>query len=233
MPSWGQLMGCPPVPLAPALSMTAIYAGEGAQYRLFADAGAKAFEPNDALVRTQAGAADGAAGGQHLGVLAPHLVQILTQLPLRQQYGKEGDDKHHQKTQQYGNLILRLECFGNTLALGHLGHETVKHGFRLPINVSEMGIQPAACFQLQIQCAPVLLEKSQVALSPDVDGRHFLHGQTREVIVAPALVPQAVALLKNIWIHSVPPNRHSFFSFFNAASSPATAFRFCSASVPV
>ena len=45
-------------------TMTAIYAGEGAQYRLFADAGAKAFEPNDALVRTQAGAADGAAGGQ-------------------------------------------------------------------------------------------------------------------------------------------------------------------------
>ena len=100
------------------------------------------------------------------------------------------------------HLILRLECFGNTLALGHPGHELVEHGFRLPINVGEIGVQSAACFQLQIQCAPVLLEKSQVALSPDVDGRHFLHGQTREVIVAPALVPQAVALFLNILFHT-------------------------------
>ena len=38
-------------------TMAALYAGEGAQYRLFADGGIAAFEPNDALVRSDAAAA--------------------------------------------------------------------------------------------------------------------------------------------------------------------------------
>ena len=104
-------------------------------------------------------------------------------------------------------LVLRFQFFGNTLALCHLGHELIKHGFRLPINVGEIGVQPAARFQLQEECAAVLPDETQMPLPPDADGRRFLCGQAREIVVSPALVPQAVGFFINVLFHCEPSEK--------------------------
>lgn len=103
------------------------------------------------------------------------------------------------------HLIGSLERLRNSFALCHLRHKTVKHGVRLPINIGEIGVQPAARFHLQVERATVLLDISQVPLASDADGRRFLCGQAREIVVSPALIPQAVSFFVDVLFHVNPP----------------------------
>ena len=55
------------------------------------------------------------------------------------------------------HLILRFQFFGNTLALGHLGHNLIEHNFFLLINFSEVGVQSAPFFRIfQARLCPKL-----------------------------------------------------------------------------
>lgn len=59
--------------------------------------------------------------------------------------------------------------------------------------------------------APVFPEIATIPLSPNTDGLPLRQGQSGEIVVAAPLIPKAVALIKDILVHS--EILHSFIRF--------------------
>ena len=86
--------------------------------------------------------------------------------------------------------------------LRHLLCQPVEHFLCLPVDLGNVIVKGSVQEHRGVGRAPMLFEEAQIALAPDADGLALRQGQAREVVVAATLVPQAVALVKNVLVHS-------------------------------
>lgn len=67
------------------------------------------------------------------------------------------------------HLIFRFQLLGDSLALGHLGHEPIEHFFGSSINLLQMGVQCAAEKHPCVNRTLHRPKKPPSALTPDAD----------------------------------------------------------------
>ena len=100
--------------------------------------------------------------------------------------------------------IFYLEPFGDPLGPLHLLYQDFHSFLGLLVNFDKIAVQTAAGQQLRVDDLPRLLQVATVPLSPDPNRLAFAlrQGQAGKVLVSFQLVPQAVALVIFVLVHS-------------------------------
>ncbi len=105
------------------------------------------------------------------------------------------------------HLILCFQLLGNTMLCRHLLYKAVEH-FSCPvIHLRKVTVQLTAEYQTGVQYRSMLSDVAQMSSAPHSDGRGigFFQHETRDVIVTLKLVPKAIILIVDVFLHDICP----------------------------